>query len=544
MIFNRYILIALFLSVVHSQENYFDLISKDSIKNHIEILGSDEFEGRGTGQQGGRKAALYLAKHFENYGLKKIGDNNSYFQLIPMHSNKPLKESELVFYKENETAKLELFDDYVLFKTGGQTFIPSPLEMMFAGYGIIAPEYDYNDYTELDVENKIVVVLDGEPLSENPNFFNANFKTVYSNPESKIRLAFSRGARGIIIIPNPMKDNFFNWQNIKQQFLFDDISLAYFASSILGVIMNPEKSEMLFKNSPFSLNDVFKMDLNGKIKSFPLSTKLSFDGKFIGKDFISNNVIGLLEGSDSKLKDEYLIVSAHYDHLGIGTPVKGDSIYNGVFDNAAGSAALLEICRVISLMDAKPKRSILFTLLTGEEHGLLGSTYYTDRPVVPLYKTVANINIDGLASFDEFNSVIGIGQKYSTLSKYLNETAKSNGLSVVSIPSIFETSEAFNRSDQIAFAKAGVPSILILEAPDYKNLTEEEGIERIIRFQELIYHTPFDDLSLSINYDAALQHVKFLTQFIINVANSDSVPEWNDNSPFINARLRSKAEKR
>ncbi len=542
--FNYYILIILFVSFIYSQENYFEYLSKDSIKKHIEILGSDEFEGRGTGQRGGSLAANYLAKQFNNYGLKKIGDNNSYFQLVPMHSNKPLKESELILYKENEDHKLELFNEYVLFKTGDQTFIPTPLEMIFVGYGIIAPEYDYNDYTELDIENKIAVVLDGEPISEDPNFFDANFNTVYSYHESKIRIAFSRGARGIIIIPNPLKDEYFKWENIKKQFDFDDISLAYFVSSILGVIINPVSAKVIFENSQFSFDDVLNMDLNGRIKSFPLTTKLSFNGSFKKRDFIANNVLGILEGSDSELKDEYIIVSAHYDHLGIGPAVNGDSIYNGVFDNAAGCAALLEISGAISSFTVKPKRSILFFLSTGEEYGLLGSTYYIDRPVVPLYKTVANINIDGLASFDEFNSIIGIGQKYSTLNDYLEKTAEESGLEVDEIPSIFESTEAFNRSDQIAFAKAGIPSILILDAPDYKSISTEEAINKIITYQQNIYHTPFDDLSLKINYDAALQHVEFLTRFIINIANSEDKPEWKDDSPYINERLRSRAEKR
>ncbi|MGD8778137.1 MAG: M28 family peptidase [Ignavibacteria bacterium] len=519
-------------------------LSKDSIRTHIEKLGSDEFEGRGTGQKGGMLAANYLAKQFNNYGLYKIGDNNSYFQLIPMHSNKPLKESELILYKKNNNTKLELFNDYVLFKTGQQTFIPSPLEMVFAGYGIIAPEYDYNDYTELDVENKIAVVLDGEPLSGNPDFFEAGFNTIYSQAESKIRMAFSRGAKGIVIIPNPLKDNFFEWEHLKRQYDFDDITLAYFASGMFGVIINPESAESIFENSQYSIDDIFKMDLNGRVKSFSLKTQLSFDGKFKKKDFIANNALGLLQGSDPELKDEYIIISAHYDHLGIGPPVKNDSIYNGVFDNAAGCAALLEISRIMSLMKVKPKRSILFFLSTGEEYGLLGTTYYTDRPVVPLYKTVANINIDGLASFDKFNGIVGIGQKYSTLDKFFKKTAEETGLKIDSIPSIFQSTEAFNRSDQIAFAKAGIPSILVLDGTDYQNISTEEGIKKIINYQQNFYHTPFDDLNQYINYDAALQHIEFLTRLIINIANSDNKPEWNDNSPYINARLRSKAEKK
>jgi len=252
----------------------------------------------------------------------------------------------------------------------------------------------------------------------------------------------------------------------------------------------------------------------------------------------------MIEGSDAELKKEYVIVSAHYDHLGIGPPVNGDSVYNGVFDNAAGVSALLEIASSISKIKKAPKRSIIFLLVTAEEKGLLGSIYYTDHPAVPLYKTAANINIDGIASFDRFKSVIGIGSKYSKLHNIFETSATKQNLTVVPIPAIFKQTEAFNRSDQIAFSNAGIPSVLVLEAPYFENLSEEEGYKKIVEYEEKIYHSPFDDLSQPINYEAAAQHINFLYQFIIDVANADEAPEWNSGSPFINARLRSIAEKR
>ena len=252
----------------------------------------------------------------------------------------------------------------------------------------------------------------------------------------------------------------------------------------------------------------------------------------------------MIEGSDAELKNEYVIVSAHYDHLGIGPAVNGDSVYNGVFDNAAGVSALLEIAAHISKMKTAPKRSIIFLLVTAEEKGLLGSIYYTDHPAVPLYKTTANINIDGIASFDRFKSIIGIGSRYSTLINILESSSAKQNLTVVPIPPIFKQTEAFNRSDQIAFANAGIPSVLVLEAPYFENLSEEEGYKKIIEYEENIYHSPFDDLSQTINYEAAAQHINFLYQFIIDVANTNENPEWNPGTPYINERLRSIAEKR
>ena len=521
-----------------------EIFSKESFQKHLKVLGSDLFEGRGTGATGGYLAANYLAQEFARINLKPTGNNDTYYQYIPMHSSKALESSKLILYSGNETKTLELNEDYLLYKSGDQTFIPTPLELVFVGFGITVPEFDYNDYQSIDVKGKIVVMLEGEPYSKNESYFDGELPTVYSYPESKIRIAISQGAAGSIIISNPHLDKFYNWDNLKQQFAFEDVTLAYSVTGNLGILMNPLQAENLFENSGTTLNELFTLADKDGLKSFPLKTKISFKGEFKRRDFVAPNVVGMIEGSDPELKNECLIVSAHYDHLGIGPAVKGDSIYNGVFDNAAGVCALLEIASAVSQMRIHPKRTILFLLVTGEENGLLGSIYYTDHPAVPLYKTAANINIDGVASFDKFKSVIGVGLKYSTLENSLNKVAKGNGLNVVPIPSIFSQHETFNRSDQIAFANAGVPSILVLDAPDFVSFTEEEAFQKIIYYEENIYHTPFDDLNQEINYHAVLQHIDLLYDLCLEIANSEKVPEWKAGSPFINARLRSIAEKR
>ena len=314
---------------------------------------------------------------------------------------------------------------------------------------------------------------------------------------------------------------------------------------IPNLIDNPHFNwSKLFENSQHSLEEVYFLHKEKRITSFPLNAELSFKGEFTRRDFIASNIIGMIEGSDPKLKDSYLIVSAHYDHLGIGEAVAGDSVYNGVYDNAIGLAALIEAAKVFSNLTVKPKRSIIFLLPTGEEHGLLGSIYYTDHPVVPLHKTVANINIDGLASFDRFKSIVAVGYEYSTLDRFLNETARQVGLKLADIPSIFKRTESFSRSDQLAFANAGIPAILTMEGLDYENISTEEGIEKFIEFSQKYYHTPFDDLNLPINYSAAIQHIEFIVKLIYNIADSDAEPEWHEDSPFINARLRTIAEQR
>jgi hypothetical protein len=515
-------------------------ISSENIKRYISILADDSLEGRGNGQAGGEAAAKYLAEEFEKLKLKKAGSNNSYYQNIPMHGSIPQPSSELILYSGEEQDHLTLYEDYLLYKSGAQTFIPVPLELVFVGYGIIAPEYDYNDYQSVDVVGKIVVFLEGEPYSKDENYFDGERPTIYAYPEAKQRIAISRGASGSILIPDL---RYKSWEQLVREFSFEDVTLALSVSGNLSLLVNPSIADSLFKDSGFTLKDIYKMYSSNTVTSFSLKTKLSFKGYFKERDFLSPNIVGILEGGDPELKDSYLLISAHYDHLGIGPVVKGDSIYNGTFDNAVGVAALLEIARIFTA-EHHPRRSIIFILLTGEEKGLLGSIFYISNPVKPLYKTIANVNIDGIALFDNFTSIIGIGKEFSTLEEYLNKVAEENDLNVTIIPSFFEQGEPFYRSDQAAFAAAGIPSIMVVDGIDYKNLSREEALERFINYSKNIYHSPFDDLNQPMNFNAAVQHINFIYKFCNELANSDDVPEWKKGSPFINVRLRSIAEKK
>ena len=512
-------------------------ICEDNIKRHMQFLASDIFEGRGTGTTGGNLAAKYIALEYAKYGLKPCSKEGNYYQYVPMHGSFALPTSELKLYSGRNETTLKLNKDYLLFNSGQQTFVPIPLPLVFVGYGIIAPEFDYNDYQSVDVEGKIVVMLEGEPQSNDPDFFNGSIPTVYSSPNAKQRLAISRGAAGCIIIPAGV-----NWKDKEQQFSFEDVTLAYSVSGNLSVLINPEIAGKIFENSKYTFDDVLKMEEEGKLISFPLETRISFNGEFKQRDFIASNIVGLVEGSDENLKDSYVIVSAHYDHLGIGVPVNGDSIYNGALDNAIGVSVLLELARIFSQSDVHPARSILFIALTGEEKGLLGSIYYTDHPLFPLHKTVADINIDGVALFKDFEGVVGVGSEYSTLGKYLKEAAGKFDISIENIPPQFKKFEAFSESDQLAFASAGIPSILVLEGLKHKNMSDEKVLKAFINYMVNTYHTPSDDLNQNISYEAAVEHLQLLYNFCYLLAQSPETPQWKPESPFINARLRSIAE--
>ncbi len=519
-------------------------ISGASLFHHIAFLGNDSLAGRGTGTRGGEIAAAYIANELAQLNIHTAGDDHSYYQQIPMHGSRPLPNSNFQIISKHGEKRLELGKDYLLYNTGAQTFVPKPVPLVFAGYGIVAPEYDHNDYQALNVVGKIVVFLSGEPASNEPSYFAGSQPTLYSFPETKQKTALARGAVGSLMIPTPRQESSRDWQAWLNEFAFEDISLFYSVAGNLSMVVNPQTANLLFEGAPYSLKQIFNMEATNDLRSFQLTVSASFRGSFQQRDFLSPNVIGLLQGSEAQLKDSYVIVSAHYDHLGIGPVIEADSIYNGVFDNAAGVAAVLEIARVLAGLPEKPKRSVLFLFFTGEEKGLLGSNYFVDHPVVPLYKTIANLNVDGLAMFDTFNDVVGVGAELSTLGNLMEQIAGELGLRVAPIPAPFPNMVSFARSDQITFAKAGVPALLVMEGPDYRHTSREAGLQRLISWGQRIYHTPFDDLQQSINLAAAEQHAQVLFALCLALANSANEPQWEKGVPYLAARLQSIAEKR
>ncbi|MBD3224421.1 MAG: M20/M25/M40 family metallo-hydrolase [Caldithrix sp.] len=520
------------------------IIDTQKVIEHLNYLADDSLEGRGVGTSGESLAADYIVEQLRGIGLQSLMANNAYKQKIPMHSSMPLSSSKLVLYTKSDTLKLSLNEDYFLYKSGAQTFHPTPVPLVFVGYGIIAPEFDYNDYQTVDVRNKIVVCFDGEPKSSDTHYFAGHEPTVYSTAEAKQRLAISKGAIGSIIIPLNYKDFNMYWQKQSRVFSFEDVSLASRVSGHLSLLLHRAIVPSLFKEAPLSWEEVNQLKEDHAMYSFPLNTRLSFRGEFKEREFIASNVIGVLHGAETNLDEPYVVVSSHFDHLGVGLPVKGDSIYNGAIDNAIGVAATLEIARTLKRTSRSLLRSVIFLFVTAEEKGLLGSRYYLSHSPLPHYKIAANINIDGIAIFDRFNSVVGVGKNYSELGDILVAMAEKYGMYATDVPAQFLSFESFARSDQMAFAQAGIPSILIMDGLDYENLTTMEGLKRWQNWIDKRYHTPTDDLNQPIDYRAVEQHVQFLYDYIVRVANHNQSIQWNEDAPFINIRLQSQAEKR
>ncbi len=506
------------------------------IKKHLKYLGSDLFEGRGTGTIGSELAAKYIAFNLNKYNITPLGYENTFYQYVPMHGSKATNKSYLIVLGngkvENNIDTLVINDDFLFSHAAGRIFTPNPIPIVFVGFGILANEYNYDDYKNINVEGKIVVFLEGEPYSDKRDFFKGNLKTIYSFPDTKQKIALSKGAVGTIQIPYLSGKVNASWNKLIEEYNFEDITLAYLPTPVLSVLLNPRTANNLFNNSKYSYKTIKKMCSQQKMESFELNKKLLLHPAIVRRDFLSPNIVGLIEGSDEKFKNEYIVVSAHYDHLGIGIPVNGDSIYNGVVDNAIGVSALLELSRIIGTKKIKLKRSVIFLFTTGEEKGLLGSKYFVEHIPNSKGKIIANLNIDGLAIYGNFKSVIGIGANFSSLAQVLKKVARQNDLIIEELPQQFDAYESFLRSDQLTFALAGIPSILISDGFQYTNFSKKAILSKWKDYMVNKYHTPFDDLKQKIDYKAAVKHVNILLNFIKELTNTNMKIDWNNDLPF------------
>ena len=517
------------------------LVTTEGIRRHTVVLGSDGLEGRAAGSRGGNRAATYIADELKRIGASPAGDNGGYLQQVPLQGSRPGPNSRLVISSLGERNLLGLGRDYLLVTTGEQTLLPRATPMVFVGYGIVAPEFDYNDYTDVDVRGKVAVFIDGEPSSGDPGYFRGDEPSVYSAIETKQRTALSRGAVASVLIP-PTGAGEMWWAGRQRSYAFEHITPAAGVPRHLSLILHPSVVPALFSEALFDFTAIVEMDRTHTMRSFHLPVQLSFTGDFDTRSFLAPNVVGVIEGSDPRLRDTFVVVTAHYDHLGIGPEVEGDSIYNGVVDNALGVAGGLEIARAVMSLERAPRRSLLFLFSTAEEEGNLGSTYFLDHTSVPLPDLIANVNIDGLAFLESFDDVVGIGGELSDLGRILDETADALGLAVTPTTEIMWSHAAFARSDQAAFAEAGVPSILVSEGFRWPGTPFAEAVHRMWLWFETRYHTPFDDLDQPLDFDASRRHCGVTLAFIWAVADRRTAPQWKPGSSFAYRRLLSMAE--
>jgi len=482
----------------------FALISERKIKAYLKYLSSDELEGRGTGQKGGKLAANYIAAQFKDFGLKKVASINSYFQEVPLIGIKTKSDS----YMEIGDIKFKWLEDYVMSDEIGDKEFDLEAEMVYVGYGITAPEYGWDDYKNIDVKDKVLLVLVNEPVSSDENFFEGRALTYYGRWTYKFEHAAEKGALGVILIHTD-KGAGYGWNVVKnswgrEQFYFHkqkDEKRLHLASWITNA-----KAMEVFKRCGLNYEDLVEKASRRDFIPIKMCSKVKARLRNDVREITTANVVGYIQGMDEKLSREAIILTSHYDHLGKGKAVRGDSIYNGAVDNASGVSVSLELARIFTQSGIKFKRSIVFIATAAEEDGLRGSEYYVKHPLFPLEDTVININIDSVSVWGPTDAITFLGIDKTNLMKLGEEVAKI--MNVKLIPETKPELGMFFRSDQFNFMRANIAGIYVKQGGNLIGKNKQWGEKKLAEYISIKYHTPFDEYDDNWDLEGAVQMVK------------------------------------
>ena len=508
-------------------------IRPEGLRAHMAFLADDLLEGRDTGTRGFELAAKYVRAQFEEMGLKPGGVNGSYFQNIHFRKIELMRDqSSLTFTRDGSSRVLTLDKDYVLGGDPVSADTTAEGQVVFVGYGVSAPQFKYDDYAGIDVRGKIVATLYGAP-SRLPTAPGAHF----SSTEEKLRVAAAHGAIGLLSIwagkteeRTPFSEYVRFTKGPALRWLDEKGVPNDVQPQIRGYArISSSAAALLFEGAPKPWKDALHAAENNQAQAFPLSVTVSIHIVSRYSEVESQNVAAILPGSDPQLKSEYVVFTAHLDHLGIGEPVKGDSIYNGAADNASGTAALLEMARAFSLLPKAPRRSLLFLAVTGEEEGLLGSDYYAHYPTVPITQIVADINMDEVSFLYDFKDIVPLGGEHSSLGAVADDVARHMGLQVSPDPLPEEV--YFIRSDQYSFILQGVPSLYIGEGLQTVDPTLD-GKKMQLDWENQRYHLPSDDMNQPLDFNATVKCTRVDLAVGYEVAQQTERPHWNKGDFF------------
>ena len=513
------------------------VISEKSLRKYISTLSSDEFLGRKPFTPGEEKTVSFLIKEANRIGLKP-GNGETFVQEVPMteiHGH-PSPTMELTGPKP---ISLKLREQYVAFTQRPVADIKlSGSDLIFCGYGIVAPEYGWNDYAGLDMKGKTALVLVNDPGlgSDDSTFFKGNTMTYYGRWTYKYEEAARQGAAAILIVHETTMAGY-QWpvvQGAGSGAKLNLKNLSYTPCDLQGWI-SLDAAKEIFSKADLDLQKTMMAARKPGFKPIPLPYKINSSIKNDIRENTSQNIIGIIPGTDQK--DEFIIFSAHWDHLGIGAPVNGDSIYNGACDNATGSAALLAIAE--TMMRSGPnKRSIAFLWVTGEEQGLLGSAYYASHPIYPPSKTIANLNIDAMATFGEMNDLTIIGYGQSELENYAAKWATEQKRYI--LPDQEPEKGYFFRSDHFNFAKIGIPALYAKGTFDQRPNGQEYTKEKQNEFRTTRYHQPSDEYNEStFDLKGVVQDATLYYNVAKELANNKDWPAWKPGSEFKMTREKS-----
>jgi hypothetical protein len=508
-------------------------IHPEAIRADMRFLADDLLEGRGTGTRGHEIAARFVASRFEADGLEPAGENGTYYQSVPLRSFRPdEKQSTLTLVLGGKEETLTFREDFLTQGDPVRKETSVEAGIVYVGQGVTAPELGYDDYKGIDANGKIVAFIFGTPST-----FSTTLRAHYSSREEKAANAVAHGAVGLIVLDSPALENVYSFKERVRDLVFPSLRWLspegkpndHFEELRAVVELSMAGVSKILAGTGKTPEELYRAAQESRPLSFALQGTLKAREVTQLADLRSPNVVARLRGSDPALCDEYVVYTAHLDHLGIGQPVDGDSIYNGAIDNAAGTASLLEIARAYGRMNPRPRRSFLFVSVTGEESGLLGSDYFAHYPTVPQRSLVAEVNMDGDLLLWPLEDVIVNGEEHSTLGNQVHQAALR--LHLLVSPDPFPEQVFFIRSDQYSFVRQGVPVVDIsngMQSSDAKIHPRET----LLKWIDTVYHSPKDDMNQPFDFEAAAAYSRYSYLLGFLVAQEAERPEWKPGDFF------------
>lgn len=504
-------------------------IDPAKLERHVRVLADDNMEGRGTATPGYDRAAQYVAEQMQAIGLEPAGVGG-YLAPVPL-LRAELKPAQCAFElrRAGESVPLEVGRDILMSPDFLRTKWTTEAELVFVGYGVSAPELGYDDFAGLDVRGKVLVQFRGAP----PRFPNDE-RAYYSNSIIKDQMAAAHGAIGVLLIQKPADEARSPWERSMRQnklpgfrWLDEGGAPANTHAAIeLSGTLSRTSEEKIFDGAPKSYLQAAADAESSVVQGFPLTWSVKAVRVTQHERTSSPNVVGLLRGSDPRLKAEAIVISAHLDHLGISEPVQGDSINNGAYDNASGTAMMLETARAFASLKARPKRSIVFLSVTGEEKGLQGSDYYAHTSAHDSLDVVGNVNLDMVLMLRPVTKAVAIGAEHSTFSGIMEKAAALAGIQLVPDPIPAEV--VFVRSDQFSFVKQGIPAVFPVSAND----GTPEGLSEVAHWRTEHYHSPNDDLSQPFDWPSGARFTSMAFWAAWIAADGPHAPRWNPGDFF------------
>jgi Zn-dependent M28 family amino/carboxypeptidase len=514
-------------------------LSGEHIRAHVKYLSSDELEGRGVGTRGAKLATEYLAAQLALNGIKPGGENGTYFQRVPLVGVRTLPGVTVTIEGHGTKIPLTFVKDFV-----GTAYSQVPkndfnAEAVFVGHGISAPEFGWDDYKGVDLRGKVAVFFTNEPPSTDPKFFGGPALTYYGRWTYKFEEANRRGAVAAIIIHTTPTAGY-GWGVLSGSFSQEhpEMKLEPGEHGLkLESWVTSEAGGKLVASTGKTLDQLLAMANQKSFRPIPLGVRIVAHIPVAVRQIESRNVIGRVEGSGPDLRNQAVLFTAHWDHLGIGVPVNGDKIYNGAVDNATGCAMVLEIARLWASLPVKPKRSGLFLFVTAEEAGLLGSEYYGKHPMVPAGSTAADLNFDAFTPFGKTRDVSVTGAERTTLWPLVERDAQRVNLSIA--PDAEPGQGHYYRSDHFSLARVGIPSFSISAGHKYLGKPDSYGDAVFEQYNSQHYHQPSDEYHDDWNFAGMVQMAEFGLNLGIDIANTPRLPTWNAGDEFLATRQRS-----